>query len=88
MQERKQHVKFGKERNEKQFLLACFSSERTDLSAFCIKVGRDGARTGSGCERVQAGRHGVRVARGGNPAGLGTGLLLPGERTGLTLQAV
>lgn len=48
MQERKQHVKLGKERNEKQSLLACFSSERTDLSAFCVKVGRDGARMGTG----------------------------------------
>ena len=77
MQERKQHVRLGKERNEKQFLLACFSSERTDLSAFCIKVGRDGGRTGSGCERPWAGWHGVRAARGGNPTGLGMGLLLP-----------
>lgn len=73
MQERKQHVKLGKERNEKQFLLACFPSEGTDLSVFW---GRDRARTGSGCQR---GRQGVRAARGGNPVGMGTGLLLPGE---------
>lgn len=85
MRERKQHVKLGKERKErkeKRFLLACFSSEHRDLSAFCIKVGRDGARMGSGCQRVQAGWHGVPAARGGNPAGLGTGLLLPGGMNG------
>lgn len=84
MQERKQHVKLGRERNEKQFLLACFSGQRTDLSAFGIKVGRDGARMGSGWPRRESrwAEHGAPSPGGMNGPDLagslhGTGKQLP-----------
>lgn len=41
MRERKQHVRSGREKEEKPFLLVCDSSQSMDLSEFWIKVRRE-----------------------------------------------
>lgn len=69
MRERKEHVRLGKGKKEKPFLLVCGSSQSMDLLAFWIRVEREAQRWAGAVGGVQ-GEEGIPQ---------GCRLLLPGE---------
>jgi len=84
MQERKQHVKlaFGHRRNQKQFLLACFSGFQ-----HCAYTEMQGGNVGCGLEGMES-APGASFPIPSHQDGPSRGLLPPSQAIRMALQAV